>query len=101
MIFLNLRDFFLEFPNLAVKDLALLLLWLRFHPWFGNFHNPWTCPRTPSKEISSLCRSQFIACSSTGVHNQIQPRKMFLLLLCTEKSLPKLSNMEAPTPHGY
>ena len=28
-----------EFPGgLAVKDLALSPLWLRFNPWPGNFH---------------------------------------------------------------
>ena len=27
-----------------VKDLALLQLWLEFHPWPGNFHMPQVCP---------------------------------------------------------
>ena len=30
-----------EFPGgLVVKDLALSLLWLGFHPWPRNFHMP-------------------------------------------------------------
>ena len=29
----------MEFPSgLAVKDLALLMLWLGFDPWLGNFY---------------------------------------------------------------
>ena len=27
-----------------VKDPALLLQWLRFHPWPGNFHMLWAQP---------------------------------------------------------
>ena len=36
----------LEFPGgLAIKDLVLSLLWLRFDPWPGNFHMPWAWPK--------------------------------------------------------
>ena len=28
-----------------VKDLALLLLWLRFNPWPGSFYVPWAQPK--------------------------------------------------------
>ena len=32
----------MELPGgLAVKDLALSLLWLGFNPWPKNFHMPW------------------------------------------------------------
>ena len=35
-----------EFPGgLAVKDLALLLLWLGVDPWPRNFLIPWACPQ--------------------------------------------------------
>ena len=33
-----------------VKDLALLQLWLRFHPWPGNFHMPQVKPREKKKK---------------------------------------------------
>lgn len=40
-----------EFPiGLAVKDLAMLLLWLRLDPWPTNFHMPWACLPPPKKE---------------------------------------------------
>ena len=39
-----------EFPGgLAVKDLALSLLWLWFNSWPGNFHIPWVQHRPPKK----------------------------------------------------
>lgn len=35
-----------EFPGgLAIKDLALSLLWLRCDPWFGNFCMLWAQTR--------------------------------------------------------
>ena len=38
-----------EFPGgLAVKDPALSLMWLRFHPWPRNFHRLWVGP--PKKD---------------------------------------------------
>ena len=47
-----------EFPGgLAVKDLALTLLWLRlllwcrFDPWPGNFHMLWVQPQKKKKEL--------------------------------------------------
>ena len=29
----------------GLKDLILLLQWLRFIPWLGNFHMPWGWPK--------------------------------------------------------
>ena len=47
-----------EFPGgLAIKDLALLvlwlglLLWLGFHPWSRNFCMPWTWSKIKKKKI--------------------------------------------------
>ena len=35
----------LELPGgLVIKDVILLLLWLRFSPWPGSFHMPWAQP---------------------------------------------------------
>ena len=40
-----------EFPDgLAVKELALSLLWLRFNPWPGNFFTPQARPKKGKKE---------------------------------------------------
>ena len=40
-----------EFPaGLVVKDSALSLLWLGFHPWPGNFHVTWVWPKTEQKQ---------------------------------------------------
>ena len=44
----------MEFPGrLAVKDLALSLLWLRFDPWPGNIHMLWGSQK-PSKTKNHL-----------------------------------------------
>lgn len=43
--------YFLEFPNgLAVKDLALSLMWLEFDSWPGNFRIPWELPKKKKKK---------------------------------------------------
>ena len=40
-----------EFPgSLVVKDLVLLLLWLGFDPWPGNFHMPQIQPKQKQKQ---------------------------------------------------
>ena len=40
-----------EFPDgLAVKDLALLLLWHGFDPWSENFLMPWVLPKKKKKK---------------------------------------------------
>ena len=39
----------LELPGgLVIKDMILLLLWLRFSPWPGSFHMPWAQPPPPN-----------------------------------------------------
>ena len=39
-----------------VKDLALLLLWLGFSPWLGNFHLPWAWPEKEKREGRKMFR---------------------------------------------
>ena len=39
-----------------VEDLALSLLWLRFHPWPGNFCMPGTQPRKKNNVLKTSLR---------------------------------------------
>ena len=38
-----------------VKDPELSLLWLRFHPWPGNFLMPWAQPKQKAKSKGKKC----------------------------------------------
>ena len=42
----------MEFPSgLGVKDSALLMVWLRFDPWPGNFFKPQMQPKKKKKRV--------------------------------------------------
>ena len=48
--FVVLKNTSFEFPgDLAIKDLALSLLWLGFEAWLGDLYMPWVWPKTKTK----------------------------------------------------